>query len=156
MTLVREGSSEGRRPRVRGRRFGDRRYHRRSLGWLTAAVEAAAVATAVWWWLSAEGWVPGASEGRSMRTCAGNCTGIDPRTLGGSAASVFFSLSLLLSHLPCIPSLPPSVLTLISLLSSLASSAWFSLLLSLSPCSFTRILLFREMLALPTDERLLI
>lgn len=156
MTLVREGSSEGRRPRVRGRRFGDRRYHRRSLGWLTATVEAAAVATAVWWWLSAEGWVPGASEGRSMRTCAGNCTGIDPRTLGGSAASVFFSLSLLLSHLPCIPSLPPSVLTLISLLSSLASSAWFSLLLSLSPCSFTRISLFREMLALPTDERLLI
>lgn len=156
MTLVREGSSEGRRPRVRGRRFGDRRYHRRSLGWLTATAEAAAVATAVWWWLSAEGWVPGASEGRSMRTCAGNCTGIDPRTLGGSAASVFFSLSLLLSHLPCIPSLPPSVLTLISLLSSLASSAWFSLLPSLSPCSFTRISLFREMLALPTDERLLI
>lgn len=150
MTLVREGSSEGRRPRVRGRRFGDRRYHRRSLGWLTATVEAAAVATAVWWWLSAEGWVPGASEGRSMRTCAGNCTGIDPRTLGGSAASVFFSLSLLLSHLPCIPSLPPSVLTLISLLSSLGLlSLIFSPSLSFS-------LLFREMLALPTDERLLI
>lgn len=30
-----------------GRRFGDRRYHRRSLGWLTAAAAAAAVATAV-------------------------------------------------------------------------------------------------------------
>lgn len=52
MTLVREGSSEGRRPRVRGRRFGDRRYHRRSLGWLAAAA-AAAVATVVvveWCW----------------------------------------------------------------------------------------------------------
>lgn len=33
-----------------------------------------------------------------MRTCAGNCTGIDPRTLGGSAASLLplsFSLRLL-------------------------------------------------------------
>lgn len=55
MTLVREGSSEGRISRVRGRHFGDRRYHRRSLGWLAVAmvvvvmvvvVVAAAVATA--------------------------------------------------------------------------------------------------------------
>lgn len=34
MTLVREGSSEGWRTRVRDRHLGDRRYQRRSLGWL--------------------------------------------------------------------------------------------------------------------------
>jgi len=46
-----------------------------------------------------------------MRTCAGNCTGIDPRTLGGSAVSVFFSVTPSLVP-PHAPSLPPSLLCL--------------------------------------------
>lgn len=77
--------------------------------------------------------MPGASEGRSMRTCAGNCTGIDPRTLGGSAASVFFSLSLplSLSYLLC--------LRLLCLSFRFSSRLWSPNPLSHSARSFTRI-----------------
>jgi len=46
MTLVREGSGEG-ETGVKGRRLGDRRYHRRSLGWLAAAMAAVAAAAVV-------------------------------------------------------------------------------------------------------------
>lgn len=77
-------------------------------------------------------WVPGASEGRSMRTCAGNCTGIDPRTLGESAASMFFSVTPSLAP-RYVPSLPPFTLSLI-----LRLCHFF--LPFFSPCSFTRIL----------------
>lgn len=44
---------KGQRGDDRGRRLGDRRYHRRSLGWLTAAMAAVAVVTTmvvVEWW----------------------------------------------------------------------------------------------------------
>jgi len=53
MTLVRKGSGGG-ETGVKGRRLGDRRYHRRSLGWLAAAMAAVAAAATmvvvVEWW----------------------------------------------------------------------------------------------------------
>lgn len=131
MTLVREGSSEGRRPK--GRRFGDRRYHRRSLGWLTAAAAAAVVATTMvvveWCW----GVGTGGKWGQINADMCGKLhrdRSQDPR--GKRGLCVFLSVTPSLAPPLYIPSLPSSVLTLISLLSSLASSAWFSLFLSLS------------------------
>lgn len=146
MTLVREGNSEGRRPRVRGRRFGDRRYHRRSLGWLTATVvAAAAVATTVvvvaeWCW----GVGIGGKWGQINADMCGKLhrdRSQDPR--GKHGLCVFLSVT---------PSLAPPLHTLstsvcsdshfASLVPGLLSLI-FSLSLSLSPHSFTKYLLSR-------------
>lgn len=154
MTLVREGSSEGRRSRVRDRRFGDRRYHRRSLGWLAVSATAAAVATATvvvveWCW----GVDTGGKWGQINADMCGKLhrdRSQDPR--GKRGLCVFLSVT---------PSLAPPLSTSVCSDSHFAPlhvpgllSLTFSLSLSLFPRSFTRISLFLEMLVFPIDRRI--
>lgn len=139
MTLVREGSSEGRRPRVRGRRFGDRRYHRRSLGWLTATVVAAVATTVV---------VRGGYRGQVRADQCGHVREIAQGSipgLSGEARPLCFSL--------CHSSRTSPISTSVCSDSHFASlvPGLLNLIFSLSPRSFTRISLFREMLSL-TDR----